>query len=88
MMFVKDPSDVLDYEWDWSQWLGEGEEITDSVVSAADGVSLDSFSHTATSVRAWLSDGDAGSTYKIVCQITTSQARVKQRTLQLRIEEQ
>ena len=82
--FVKDPNAVLDYEFDWSEWLALGETIS-SVTVTATGVTLDSSPNDTSSVTAWVSGGTAGTTATVACRITTTMSRVDERTITLRI---
>jgi len=81
--FYKDPDAVLDYKWDWSAWLAEGESIVSAVIETSTGLVCDSFSNTATAVTAFLSGGAAGLGYSATCRITTNStpARVEDRTI-------
>jgi hypothetical protein len=85
--FVKDPSAVLDYQWDWSAWLGTGETIASHVVTAATGLTKASDSATTTTVTAWLSGGTAGTDYNVVCRIVTSASRTDERTIVIAVQE-
>lgn len=84
--FVKDPQSVLDYVFDWSAWLAEGETITDSAVTVTSGdVEVDSTSETATAVTAWLSGGTLGTICAVTNHITTNSGREEDKTMRLRI---
>ena len=69
--FQKDPSAVLDYEFDWTGYLQAGETITAHAVTGSDGITVDSYSIEAGVVTAWISGGTAGRVYTVTCQITT-----------------
>lgn len=79
--YIRDPDSVLDYLWDWSAWLAEGETIQGHDVTV-DGVTLDSDSGTDTTVTAWISGGQAGVTGSATCRISTNQGRTDDRTIQ------
>jgi hypothetical protein len=81
----KDPDSVLDFAWDWSEWLHEGETIFSASVSAPDGITVMSSSFVNGLVTAWLADGELGRVYPVLCRITTNQGRVEERTLRIRI---
>jgi hypothetical protein len=70
--FIKDTATVLDYMWDWSDWLAVGETIDTAVVTTMAGLTIDSQSHTNTAVTVWLSGGTDAETYLVECLITTS----------------
>jgi hypothetical protein len=86
--FLKDPSAVLDYQWDWAAWLTGGETIASCTVTVPTGITLDTVGHapngytsTTTTVTAWLTGGTDGTTYTITCQIVTSAARTDERSI-------
>jgi hypothetical protein len=80
----KDPQAVVDYTFNWSDWLASGETISSYTVTV-DGVTLDSDSQTTTAVTAWLSGGAAGTNATINCQIVTSASRTDERTALVKI---
>lgn len=85
--FTKDPQAVLDYQWDWSDWLETAETITAGTVTATTGLTLDSSVVGTTDVTAWLSGGTADQVYPVTCHITTSAGRQDDRTILIRVEE-
>ena len=85
-IFAKDPEAVLDYEFDWSEWLAVGETISSRTVTVT-GVTLDSSTASTTAVVAWVSAGTVGTTATIECKIVTSESRTDERTITLRIAE-
>ena len=78
--YVRDPDSVLDYQWNWGSFLGEGETIQSHTVTVA-GVTLDSSSATDTTVTAWISGGSAGTTGRATCHIVTSAGRQQDQTI-------
>lgn len=84
--FTKDPDAVLDYEWDWSDWLTA---ITDTITSVTfvpdTGIVVNSSSHTATAAIAWISGGTAGTSYNVTCRIVTAGGRTDDRTATFKI---
>lgn len=85
--FVKDPQAVLDYEFNWGEWLGPSEIISASEVIASPGITVDSSSNSDTAVTVWLSGGTAGQPYTVTNRITTNQGRVDDRTMTIRVAE-
>lgn len=85
----KDPQATLDYQIDWSDWLGDGESIVSSAWAASDGtVSNQSF--TATTATTWLSGGTIGGAITLTNTITTSStpiARVDERSLTIKVKQ-
>ena len=84
---LKDPSAVLDYVFDWTEWLATGETITDHTITADTGITVDSSTESDGKVTVWLSGGTAGINYKVACLITTSAGRTDERTLWIKVKE-
>lgn len=85
--FIKDPAAVLDYTFDWSDWLNTGETISSHTVTVPTGITLGSHANDTTAVTMWLSGGAVGEHYAIACQITTSQGRTDKRRILIMMEE-
>ena len=87
MIFTKDPDATLDYTFDWSEWLQDGESITSHDVDVPEGITLDEVAASATAVTAWLTGGTASGRYSIRCRITTDNtpARIDDRTIEIQI---
>lgn len=83
--FLKDPASVLDYVWDWSAYLADGETISSKTITVDDGLDLDSSSDDDTTVTVWLSGGTVRTVYKVACLITTSAGRTDERTMTIRV---
>lgn len=81
---TKDPSAVLDYVFDWSDWLQNGEVIVSRVITVGSGITKDSDTETAGVVTIWLSAGTHGSDYLLACEITTNLGRTDERTINIR----
>ncbi|CAB3784199.1 hypothetical protein [Pararobbsia alpina] len=94
----KDPSADLDYGFDLSPsatqlikpWLAVGEQVTNLVVTADDGISVLNSSINANSngvpaslLVAWLSGGTLGATYNVHFEFTTNQGRTDTRSMQI-----
>jgi len=82
---LKDPSAVLDYVFDWTEWLATVETITDHTITADTGITVDSSTEDAGVVTVWLSGGTAGENYKVACLITTSAGRTDERTIWIKV---
>lgn len=83
--FIKDPSAVLDYVFDWSDWLATGEVISSHVITVDTGLTKDSSSEASGIVTVWLSGGTAGTNYKVACKIVTSAGRTDERTMWIKV---
>lgn len=86
--FVKDPDAVLDYGFDWTDWLTDTEVISTSTWTVPTGITMDSDSETTTATKVWLSGGTAGTTYTITNKIVTdsSPARTEERSHIIMVE--
>lgn len=93
---VHDPNAVLDYEWDWSKWLAEGEIITNATCSITTAIEPGeitvnpaghSTDHTDTTVTCWVGGGRVGRIYRLVAHTTTDAGRVDDRTILLECKE-
>ena len=82
---LKDPSAVLDYLFDWTEWLATGETITDHTITADTGITVDSSTEDDGKVTVWLSGGTAGINYKVACLITTTAGRTDERTMWIKV---
>jgi len=85
--FLRDPDSVLDYAWDYSEWLQDDETISSHVVTADAGITKDSDSEDSGIVTVWLSGGTAGNNYIVACKITTSAGRTEERSILIRCKE-
>ncbi len=97
---IKDPDARLDYKFDWapltnnrknalSDWLQTGETISSYAIGVDAGITVDSDSKddSDTSVVVWLSGGDAGVDYDVSCKITTSDGRIDERTMTIKVRQ-
>ena len=82
---LKDPSAVLDYVFDWTEWLAAGETIVGHTITADTGITVESSTEDAGKVTVWLSGGTAGQNYKVACKITTSAGRTDERTIWIKV---
>jgi hypothetical protein len=88
-VFYKDPDAVLDYTFDWSDWLTGVETIASYDITAETGITVDSDSNDTDSVTVWLSGGTASVKYTVGCEITTNSvpARTDERSMVFRVVE-
>lgn len=86
--FSLDPDANLDFAQDWSAWLADGETIISQTVTASSAnVTVGTVTATSTVVTAWLSAGVDGSVVQVTYHIETSQGRIDDRTLTIRVNE-
>jgi hypothetical protein len=87
--FIKDPNAVLDYGFDWSDWLQAGEVITSSTWINPDSITINSNAYLSETTVVWVSGGTAGKSYRLTNRIVTnnSPARTEDRTLLIEVQE-
>jgi hypothetical protein len=98
----KDKDETLDYSLDWSRALEDGETILSvswsiinsdkekvsfSIGTTVDGLKNLTQTNTATVSTIYLSAGTNNKEYTIYCTITTTEGRVKDRPVKVRIRE-
>lgn len=83
---VKDPDAALRHGMDWSAWLQDGETITAQTVTGT-GLTLDQVAQDAGVVSWRVSGGIAPQDYVATVRVTTSQARIDERSIQYRVRE-
>lgn len=81
----KDPSAVLDYSLDWSSWLASGESLTCSYWTADSGITATTTTTTTSISTVWLSGGTAGTSYNLKNTIGTSNSRIDERTIVIKV---
>lgn len=82
--YPKDPGAVLDWVFDWTRWLQEGETITSSTFSATPGITITDEDMQATYTTVWLSGG-AQKVYSVSNRIVTNQGRTDKRTITIKV---
>ncbi len=84
--WIQDPNSVLDYTFDWSEWLAESETITAqnieiSPTNHATPLAVNNSSFIDKKATIWLSGGRKNTRYRVSCTITTSENRVDTRSI-------
>lgn len=82
---VKDSDAVLDFEFNYEEWLSPSEVIQSYTIIASPGITVDSDTNTDDKVTVWLSGGTAGVPYTVTSRITTNQGRTDDRTMTIRV---
>ena len=82
--FTKDPQSTLDYQFDWTDWLG-GDEIATSLWIVPVGLTQSNATHTTTVATVFLAGGYLGVIYVVTNRITTSLGRTAERSIVIRI---
>lgn len=88
-IYRKDPDATLDYQVDWSAWLGT-DTISVSSWIAASGITTGSpaSSHTTTTATVWASGGTAGEVYTLTNRIVTAGGRTNDQSIVIQVSEQ
>ena len=77
----KDPAAILDYVFDWTDWLDAGDTISSQTITVAAGLTKDSDSESSGIVTIWLSGGTADTDYIVACEIVTNLGRTEERSI-------
>lgn len=88
-MFLKDPSDKVDFTRTWDDWLADGETISSVAWTVETGLTKSTSpaeSNTTTAATVWLEGGTVDEEYDVACKITTNQGRVVERTFTVKVQ--
>ena len=85
--FIKDPDAVLDYGFDWDDWLATAETISSTSWTVPSGITKDSDQYDDTTAKVWLSGGTVDTEYELTCQIATSGGRTDDRSFIIEVQE-
>lgn len=85
----KRPSDVLDFDINYEDWLPYTDAITTVVtaVSPTGELQVDSTQVSGQIVKVWLSGGVSGSSYEVNVTVSTSGGRVKEECFKIRVRD-
>lgn len=86
--FIKDPDATLNYTFDWSQWLENGEVIQTSVFTVESGLTNSGDSNDTTTATITLSGGTVGESYTVTNRVTTNGGQIDDRSITISIAEQ
>ena len=85
--FIKQPSDTMDYDIDYTDWLTTGDNVSSVVITTETGITVDSSFINDPRVKIWLSGGTAGTTYKVTCTMTSADGRIRQDEFKVKVRE-
>jgi hypothetical protein len=86
LVLRKSPDERLDYDFDFTRWLSEGDAIASATAEVEFGtIVTDGVEHSDTAAKVWVTGGTDGETAEIKVQVTTDQGRIKDECLKLRI---
>ena len=86
--FVKHPSEVIDYDFIFTDWLNaRNDNVASFTVTADAGITASAGTHSSGVVKTYISGGTAGRSYKIACTVTSNStpARVKRGVIRVRV---
>jgi hypothetical protein len=85
MIFTKRIDEVLDYDFDFTNFLGTDEITTAAVRVTPAGLTLGQMLYNAYIVKQYVSGGTVDTDYTITAKITTSAGRTKEMDIVLRV---
>lgn len=85
---LKDPDAILDYSWDWTDWLADvADTISSKTIIAQSPLVVVSSSVVSGIVTAFISGGVVGTTYSVTARINTVGGRIDDRTIYLKVKD-
>jgi len=88
----KDPSSVLDYTIDWTNWLS-GDTVSSVVYDLENGITTSTaiggvaVSNTTTTTTVNIAGGTAGNIYNVKCTMTTTNGRTVVKNFRIKVED-
>ena len=87
-VYLKDPEAILDFAFDWSDWLATSETISTRTITVPSGLTQSSTDTESSGVvTVWLSGGTVGQIYDVECKIVTNASRTDERTMKIKVVE-
>jgi hypothetical protein len=93
---TQQPSELLDYDIDYSKWLVGTDGIASfsvdvvppyDAVNNPDGLKVTYLTNTDTTIKFWAKGGVSGTTYKATITVETADGRIKQDEIKFKIKE-
>ena len=85
-IFEKQPSEILDYDIDATEWLTQGDNVIGAAVTIDNaGLTLDNTTINDDRIKIWLSSGVDGAVYKVTALISTEDGRAKEVDFGMRV---
>ena len=87
--FLKQPLERLDYDIDFSEWLPVGDTIVLATVVATTGIIAEEplIDVTKKVLKVWVTGGATGNTYKIQVTAETTEGRIKEGEIRIKVKE-
>lgn len=79
-VFPKHPEAILDFEWDWDEWLEIDESIVTATITMPTGLTLDSHTDLSRKIIGWFSGGTVRAKYRVDCHIITNNVPAREDT--------
>ena len=84
-IFYKTANEVLNYTFDWSNWLVLGDQILTTTFTVQSGLTNVSHANDTTFASIILSGGTTGTNYSVNCKIVTVNSLTAERNIQVNI---
>lgn len=92
--FNKQPVERYDYDFDYSHWLTEGDNLESTVVEVypndsaeIGGLQIETVTVIDPIIKLWISGGINGVTYKVTMTSNTADGRIKQDEFKLKVKD-
>ena len=82
-----DPDSVLDWAWDWSDWLESTDSLSDHTATPESGITVSSSSIIGDNVVVWITGGTPGTTYSVTVHAITTEGREIDRSVNFQVIE-
>ena len=87
-VYIKQPSDVTDYDVDYSEWLVDADAVHSATATASpDTITVESVFYSSSVVKVWLSGGANNQLYKITVRATTDDGRVREDEFRVKVKD-
>lgn len=88
-MTPKQPSEYLDYDFDWTRRLAPSADTLKTGLVTCDNPDLDigATEVSTTVVKQWVGGGEAGTTYHLTCIVTTDGGRTLEADMYIKVKE-
>jgi hypothetical protein len=88
IMPYKQPGEVLDYDFDFTDSLAEGDTVSTATVTVSpSGLTLSTKTVSSPTVKQWVSGGTAGTRYRLTCAAVTSGGRTHEEEMVIPVAE-
>ena len=82
--FYKDPDAILDYQIDWTAWLGS-DTIATSTWTVPTGITKVTSTNTTLTATIWVSGGTVDTSYMLANKIVTAGGRTEERSIWINV---